>query len=64
KNAETFTVLGQGDLRTADFLKVLAANQYSHCLALEYEEKPEDPMHDIKICLAEVYRVIAAIKLK
>ena len=64
KNAETFTVLGQGDLRTADFLKALAANQYSHCLALEYEEKPEDPMHDIKICLAEVYRVIAAIKPK
>ena len=43
KNAETFTVLGQGDLRTADFLKALAANQYSHCLALEYGRKAGRP---------------------
>ena len=64
RNSETFAILGQGDLHIALFLKALAASQYSHCLALEYEEKPEDPAHDIKICLAEVYQVIAAIKPK
>jgi sugar phosphate isomerase/epimerase len=62
KNAETFTILGQGDLRTADLLKALAANKYAHCLAIEYEEKPEDPAQKIKTCLAEVRQVIAAIK--
>ena len=53
KNAETFTILGQGDLRTIDLLKALAANKYGHCLAIEYEEKPENPLEDIKACLAE-----------
>jgi sugar phosphate isomerase/epimerase len=64
KNAKTFTILGQGDLCTADLLKALAANHYAYCLAIEYEEKPEDPMQDIKSCLAEVRQVIAAIKPK
>jgi sugar phosphate isomerase/epimerase len=61
KNAETFTILGQGDLRTVDLLKVLAANKYDYVLAIEYEEKPEDPLEDIKACLAEARRAIAAI---
>lgn len=61
KDAETFTILGQGDLRTTDLLKVLAANKYAYCLAIEYEEKPEDPMDDIKACLAEVRRIIASL---
>ena len=39
KDAKTFTVLGKGDLRTVDFLKVLAENKYKYCLAIEYEEK-------------------------
>jgi len=61
KNAETFTILGQGDLRTIDLLKALAANKYGHVLAIEYEEKPEDPLEDIKACLAEAKKAIAAI---
>ena len=61
KNAETFTLLGQGDLRTVDLLKALAANGYGHCLAIEYEEKPENPLEDIKVCLAEARKAIAAI---
>ncbi|MGD0044945.1 MAG: sugar phosphate isomerase/epimerase, partial [Isosphaeraceae bacterium] len=61
KNAETFTLLGQGDLRTVDLLKALAANGYGHCLAIEYEEKPENPLDDIKVCLAEARKAIAAI---
>jgi inosose dehydratase len=51
KDAKTFTILGEGDLRTADLLKALAARKYAYCLALEYEERPEDPMADIKACL-------------
>jgi sugar phosphate isomerase/epimerase len=59
KNAETFTLLGQGDLRTVDLLKALAANKYRYCLAVEYEEKPENPLEDIKACLAEAKKAIA-----
>jgi sugar phosphate isomerase/epimerase len=61
KNAETFTLLGQGDLRTVDLLKTLAAGKYSHCLAIEYEENPENPFDDIKACLSEAKKAIAAI---
>jgi inosose dehydratase len=60
KNADTFTLLGQGDLRTVDLLKTLAANKYDHCLAIEYEEKPEAPVEDIKACLAATRKAIAA----
>lgn len=52
KDATHFTILGQGDLRTADLLKALAKRQYKYCLALEYEENPEDPMADIRASLA------------
>ena len=58
KNADTFTILGQGDLRTVDLLKALARNKYDYCLAIEYEEKPEDPSEDIKACLVEVRKAI------
>ena len=59
KDATTFTILGQGDLRTVDLLKALARNNYEYCLAIEYEEKPEDPVEDIKACLAEARKAIA-----
>ncbi len=62
KDAKTFTILGQGDLRTADLLKALAANKYDYCLAIEYEEKPEDPSDDIKACLAQVRKVLAEVR--
>jgi len=52
KNATEFTVLGKGDLRTADLLKALAKLRYDRCLALEYEEHPEDPIAEIRQCLA------------
>ena len=61
KNADTFTVLGQGDLRTVDLLKALAANKYDYCLAIEYEEKEDSPVEDIRLCLAEARKAIAAI---
>ncbi len=53
KDARTFTILGKGDLRTVDLLKALARNNYEYCLAIEYEENPENPVDDIKACLAE-----------
>jgi inosose dehydratase len=62
KDAKTFTILGQGDLRTVDLLKALAANKYEYCLAIEYEEKPEDPAEDIKACLAEVRKALAEVR--
>jgi sugar phosphate isomerase/epimerase len=62
KDAERFTVLGRGDLRTVDLLKALLERKYSYCLALEYEENPADPLADIKACLAEAKSAIAAAK--
>jgi inosose dehydratase len=62
KDAQSFTVLGQGDLRTVDLLKALARNKYNYCLAIEYEEKPESPLGDIKACLAEAARAIAEVR--
>jgi sugar phosphate isomerase/epimerase len=62
KDAKTFTILGQGDLRTVDLLKALAHNKYRYCLAIEYEEKPQDPRDDIKACLAEARKAIAEVR--
>jgi inosose dehydratase len=61
KDAVKFTILGQGDLRTVDFLKALAKNKYSYLLAIEYEENPEDPIADIKACLVEARKAIAEV---
>ncbi len=52
KDAKTFTVLGEGDLKTAELLKALAKRKYAYCLALEYEENPQNPIEEIKACLA------------
>lgn len=62
KDAKEFTVLGKGDLRTVELLKVLARNKYKYCLAIEYEEHPENPVDDIKACLDEAARAIAEIR--
>ncbi len=62
KDAKEFTILGKGDLRIVDFLKALAVRKYDYCLAIEYEEKPEDPSDDIKACLAEVRKALAEVR--
>ncbi|MDR3638400.1 MAG: sugar phosphate isomerase/epimerase [Isosphaeraceae bacterium] len=62
KDAKQFTVLGQGDLRTAELLKTLARLKYNYCLALEYEEHPEDPEADLRECLKAVREAAATIK--
>ncbi len=61
KNAETFTILGKGDLRLVDLLKVLAKEKYHYCLAIEYEENPDKPMDDLKACLATARHAIAEV---
>ncbi len=62
KDANTFTILGKGDLRTVDLLKVLAANKYKYCLAIEYEESEDNPVEDIKACLSEAAKSIAQVR--
>ena len=61
KDARTFTILGEGDLRTADLLKALARRNYSYCLALEYEEHERAPDADIRACLAAARKAAAAL---
>jgi inosose dehydratase len=62
KDAEHFTILGRGDLRTVDFLKALVKNKYGYCLAIEYEENPGNPLEDIKACLAQAARDISTAR--
>jgi len=61
KDAKTFTLLGEGDLRTADLLRELAKRKYNYCLALEYEENPQAPMDDIRACLAAARKAVEKI---
>jgi inosose dehydratase len=62
KDAKTFTILGEGDLRTKDLLKALAKRDYRYGLNLEYEEKPKDPIDDIRACLKAVREAVATLK--
>jgi inosose dehydratase len=61
KNATQFTVLGRGDLRTADLFKALARLNYNYCLAIEYEENPESPIDDIRACLLEARKAASGL---
>ncbi len=61
KDAKTFTVLGKGDLRTVDLLKALAKLKYSYCLAIEYEESPENPVSEIAECLTAAREAVTKI---
>lgn len=54
KNAEVFKIVGEGDLDVLGCLKALKAQDYKHCLALEYEENPKDPTADLEACLKHV----------
>jgi inosose dehydratase len=62
QDTKTFTILGQGDLRTVDLLKALARLKYDDCLALEYEEHPEDPQADLRACLKATREAVGALK--
>ncbi len=58
KDAKTFTILGEGDLKLAQFLEALAKMNYQYGLALEYEESEQDPIADIRKCLAAVKQAL------
>jgi inosose dehydratase len=62
KDAKTFTILGEGDLKLATLLQKLAQLNYSYCLALEYEESEKDPIADIRKCLDATKEAVAKIK--
>jgi inosose dehydratase len=62
KDATTFTILGQGDLRTVDLLKALAAKKYAYNVAIEYEESEQNPTADIRACLIEVKKALAEVR--
>ncbi len=61
KDANTFTILGKGDLRLKDLLKALAGIKYDYCLALEYEENEKDPIADIRECLSAASEAAAGL---
>ncbi len=62
KGGETFTMLGRGDLDMPALFKALAKNDYSYCMALEYEENEADPIADIRSCLDAASKAIATLK--
>ncbi len=61
KDATKFTILGEGDLRTADLLKALSRLNYRSGLNLEYEENPKDPIAEIRACLKATSDAIATL---
>jgi inosose dehydratase len=62
KDARTFTILGEGDLKLTTLLQKLAQLNYSYCMALEYEENEKDPIADIRKCLDATRAAVAKIK--
>ncbi len=62
KDAKTFTILGEGDLKLETLLQKLAQLDYRYCLALEYEENEKDPIADIRKCLDATKEAVAKIK--
>ncbi len=64
KNKTEFTILGKGDLRTADLLYELRKLKYGGLVALEYEEKPENPIIDIDQCLAALKDAVDKVKAR
>lgn len=54
KGRTQFTELGKGDLDLVGTLRALKQVRFSECLALEYEEHPENPMRYLEECLAAV----------
>lgn len=61
KDATKFSILGEGDLKTAALMKALAARKYDYIMALEYEENPKAPMDEIRACLATARKAAATL---
>jgi sugar phosphate isomerase/epimerase len=56
-----FTVLGKGELDTVGCLRELKILRFEHCMSLEYEENPQDPMADIRECLSVVQAAVTKV---
>ena len=62
KDALSFTILGQGDLRIADLLKAQPPTSIPIASRSSSRESRKTRRTDIKICLAQLHEVIAAIR--
>lgn len=51
KSSKQFKILGEGDLNIVGCLRALKKLDYQYCVALEYEENPDNPLSDIEVCL-------------
>ncbi|MCX7992208.1 MAG: sugar phosphate isomerase/epimerase [Fimbriimonadales bacterium] len=54
KDRMQYTLIGKGDLDVVGFLRILRRVDFKGCLALEYEENPDDPLPDLRACLAAI----------
>lgn len=54
-------VLGRGKLDVAGTFRALRALKFQGCLSLEYEEKPENPVPDLKACLEVVQNTVKTL---
>lgn len=61
KDATKFTILGEGDLNLVGTLKALKHVQFDGILSLEYEESPQNPLPDVRACLAAIRSALQKI---
>jgi inosose dehydratase len=54
KREKQFKIIGEGDLDVLGCLKALKKLDYQYCLAIEYEENPQNPISDLEACLRHV----------
>ncbi len=55
------TILGKGDLNLVGCLKQLKRLKFDQCLSLEYEESEQNPIADIRACLAAVREAVKKV---
>ncbi len=61
KDATKYMVLGKGDLHAPAVLRELQRQNFNGIMSIEHEENPQDPMADLKVCVAHVAASIKAI---
>jgi sugar phosphate isomerase/epimerase len=61
QRSKQFKILGEGDLNVLGCLKALKKLNYQNCLAIEYEENPQNPLSDLEVCLKNVRAAAAQL---
>lgn len=61
KDTTIFKILGEGDLDVVGCLKALKKLDYKYCLALEYEEHPQNVVPDLEICYENLRKAMTQI---